>query len=75
MFKLEHADDEKLSAMVGKRVEVTGRVDAEAGDSPTGTSGAGADQSAGPDDIELAEFEVTSIRETSGDCPAKPAQP
>ena len=75
MFKLEHADDEKLSAMVGKRVEVTGRVDAEAGDSPTGTSGAGADQSDGPDDIELAEFEVTSIRETSGDCPAKPAQP
>ena len=72
MFKLEHADDEKLSAVVGKRVEVTGKIDAEAGDSPTGTTGA-TDRSVGPDQIDLAEFEVTSIREVSGDCPAKPA--
>ena len=77
MFKLEHADDDKLKGFVGKRVEVMGRVDAEPGDTanrPAGTSGsAGADQSLGPDDIELPEFEVTSIREVSGDCPAKPA--
>jgi hypothetical protein len=73
MFKLEHADDDKLKSMVGKRVEVTGRVDAEAGDQPTGTAGAARDDSAGPDRIELPEFEVTSIRETSGSCPAKPA--
>jgi hypothetical protein len=73
MFKLEHADDEKLSAVVGKRVEVTGKIDAEAGDSPTGTTGATTDRSVGPDQIDLAEFEVTSIREVSGDCPAKPA--
>lgn len=78
MFKLEHASDEQLRAMVGKRVEVKGRVDAEAGDStarPTGTSGAatGADKSAGPDRIDLAEFEVTSIREVEGTCPASPS--
>lgn len=82
MFKLEHADDDRLRALVGKRVEVTGRIDAEAGDTrrapgATGTTGGtqqepAGDRSIGPDRIELAEFEVTSIREASGDCPAKP---
>jgi hypothetical protein len=70
-FKLEHADDEKLQTLVGKMVEVTGKVDAEARDArapgaPT------ADRSMGPDQIELPEFEVTSIKEVPGDCPAKP---
>jgi hypothetical protein len=32
MYKLEMVPDEKLKAKVGKRVEVTGRIDAEAGD-------------------------------------------
>ena len=32
MYKLELIADEKLQAVVGKRVEVTGRIDAEAGD-------------------------------------------
>lgn len=76
MYKLEHTPDEKLRALVGKRVEVTGRIDAEAGDSkkPTGTTGATPqpDRSVGPDRIELPEFEVTSIREVSGTCPASP---
>jgi len=77
-FKLEHADDEKLQALVGKRVEVTGKIDAEKGDhanrpATAGTSGAPAtDRSVGPDQIELPEFEVTSIKEVPGDCPAKP---
>lgn len=77
-FKLEKIDDEKLQAMVGKRVEVTGKVDAEAGDTanrpaPTGTTGApAADKSMGPDKIELPEFEVASIREVPGACPATP---
>jgi hypothetical protein len=86
MFKLEHADDSKLSALVGKRVEVMGRIDAEHGDTrqgaTTGTTGTqtGAqqpqrDRSLGPDDIELPEFEVTSIREVAGSCPAKPDAP
>ena len=78
MYKLEHAADEKLRALVGKRVEVTGRIDAEAGDKagkPAGTTGAAPqpDRSAGPDKIELPEFEVTSIREVSGTCPASPS--
>jgi hypothetical protein len=74
-FKLEHADDEKLQALVGKRVEVTGKVDAEAGDTANRPATAGApatDRSVGPDKIELPEFEVTSIKEVPGDCPAKP---
>jgi hypothetical protein len=77
-FKLEHADDEKLQAVVGKRVEVTGKVDAESDDvanrpATAGTSGTPAtDRSVGPDQIELPEFEVTSIREVAGTCPATP---
>jgi hypothetical protein len=75
MYKLEQIPDERLKAMVGKRVEVTGRIDAEAGDSkPAGTTGgAAADRSAGPDKVNLPEFEVTSIKEVSGSCPASPS--
>jgi hypothetical protein len=76
MYKLELIPDEKLRAVVGKRVEVTGRIDAEAGDStapagatpPTSTT----DRALGRDRIDLPEFEVTSIREVSGTCPATP---
>jgi len=78
MYKLEFADDEKLKAMVGKRVEVTGRIDAEAGDN---TPRAGAttpetsktDRVIGRDKVDLPEFELTSIREVSGTCPATPS--
>ncbi|MGH8638924.1 MAG: hypothetical protein ACREUZ_17450 [Burkholderiales bacterium] len=84
MYKLEQIADERLKDLVGKRVEVMGRIDAEAGDTrrSPGAPGAGApgappqpDQSVGPDRIELAEFEVTSIREVEGGapCPAKPS--
>ena len=76
MYKLEHADDDRLRALVGKRVEVMGRIDAEPGDArqPGGkpTTTPPADRSVGPDRIELPEFEITSIREVSGTCPAKP---
>ncbi len=77
-FKLEKIEDEQLRAVVGKRVEVTGRVDAERGDraatsTAAGTTGAPArDNSMGPDQIELPEFEVTSMREVAGTCPATP---
>jgi hypothetical protein len=63
--------DEKLSEVVGKRVEVTGTIDRESGD--TAAPGAAADRSVGPDSIELPEFEVTSIREVAGSCPAAPS--
>lgn len=75
MYKLEFVDGGKLRAMVGKRVEVSGRVDAEPGDS-TGQPAArtsGADRVIGRDAIDIAEFEVTSIREVSGTCPATPS--
>ena len=76
MYKLERAADSELKAMVGKRVEVTGRVDAEAGDT-TGQPPASAqtnktDRIVGHDRIDLPEFEVSSIRAVSGSCPAKP---
>ncbi len=78
MFKLEHADDSKLKSMVGKRVQVTGKIDAESGDykgsaenAPTTSQ---ADRAVGHDKIDLAEFEVSTISEVSGgSCPATPA--
>ncbi len=70
VFKLEKIADEQLKAVVGKRVEVTGRVDKERGDT---TAGAPApDKNVSPDKVELPEFEVTSIREVEGSCPATP---
>ena len=44
MYKLELIDDNRLQALVGKRVEVTGRIDRESGDSggrTQGTTGVG----------------------------------
>lgn len=72
MYKLEHKPDHQLSAMVGKRVQVTGKVDAERSDSKGAAAAPGQDKSVGPDRINLAEFEVTSIREAQGECPAQP---
>ena len=71
MYKVEGPADEKLKALVGKRVEVTGRIDPEKirGGAP-GT--ATKDRGPGPDEINLPEFEATSIREISGSCPATP---
>lgn len=75
MYKLELEDDEKLGALVGKRVEVMGHIDAESGDAvgqpPASTSRT--DEVLGRDAIDLAEFEVSSIREIEGTCPATPA--
>ena len=70
MYKVEHVDDEDLDDVVGKRVEVTGRVDMD-GDEAAGTPGR--DNSIGPDQIELPEFEATSIREVPGTCPGAPS--
>jgi hypothetical protein len=80
MYKLEQIPDERLRAAVGKRVEVTGKIDMEAGDSvkggaagAAGTTGSTADRSLGPDKINLPEFEVSSMRVVEGTCPATPA--
>lgn len=73
MYKVEGPSDEKLKALVGKRVEVTGRIDPEGG--PGGTGKPREDRGLGPDQINLPEFVATSIREISGTCPATPAPP
>ena len=77
MYKLEKAADSELKAMVGKRVEVTGRIDAEAKDTtgqpPSSAQTNKTDKVIGHDRIDLPEFEVTSIRAVSGTCPAKPS--
>jgi hypothetical protein len=77
MYKLEKIADERLRAAVGKRVEVTGRIDAEPGDATTKAGDKPAttptDRAIGHDRINLPEFEVTSMREVSGTCPATPS--
>lgn len=75
MYKLELIADEKLKAAVGKRVEVTGRVDAEAGDAKSAAAPPAAsttDKAIGRDKVDLPEFEVSSMREVPGECPATP---
>jgi hypothetical protein len=74
MYKLELASDEELRSHVGKRVQVTGRIDAERSDTsaPGGAGTPQRDESLGRDRIELPEFEVSEIREVSGSCPPKP---
>jgi hypothetical protein len=76
MYKVEGPADEKLKALVGKRVEVTGRIDPEGGPGTSNPSGAPTpDKGMGPDKINLPEFEASAIREVSGSCPATPASP
>lgn len=79
MYKLEHIDDSKLKAVVGKRVEVTGRIDRESGDSRAPAAQtpqpSGADKALGRDAVDLAEFEVASIKEVPGSCPASAKAP
>ena len=71
-YKVGKIADEKLKPLVGKRVEVTGRIDPE-GRSRLGVGGPKPDAGLGPDKISLPEIEASSIREVSGQapCPAK----
>jgi hypothetical protein len=75
MYKVEGPADEKLKALVGKKVEVTGRIDPEGGPGSTATGAPRPDRGPGPDKINLPEFEAASIREVSGTCPATPPAP
>jgi hypothetical protein len=71
MYKVEGPSDERLKALVGKKVEVTGRIDPEGSGATAG--GPRPDRGPGPDAISLPEFEATTVREVSGTCPASPA--
>ena len=73
MYKVEGIADERLKALVHKKVEITGKVDPEGGAAVTSGGGARRDQSLSPDTINLPEFEATAIREIPGTCPAIPA--
>lgn len=71
MFKLEFVDDDRLQSLVGRRVQVTGQVDAEEGDSrnTAGAVSSTTDKIIGRDQVNLSEFEVSSITEVDGTCP------
>jgi hypothetical protein len=74
-YKVEKIPDERLKALVGKRVEVTGRIDPQHAQKSGPGSATGAptpDLGPSPDRINLPELEASSIREVSGQCPAKP---
>ena len=63
MYKVTKIDDERLKALLGKRVEITGTIkaddDAKPADRATNTN--------------LPNIEGTSIREVTGaSCPASP---
>lgn len=76
IYKIEKIADEKLKALVGKKVEVTGRIDPQRAQAPgrpgSATGAPTPDVGPSPDRINLPEFEASSIREISGQCPAKP---
>ena len=75
MFKLEFVKDEKLQTFVGRRVEAIGQIDREEGDSrgpSPATTTSTTDKIIGRDRVNLSEFEVASIKEVPGACPAKP---
>ncbi len=75
MYKVENIEDTRLRALVGKRVEVMGRVDPQGSTRAPGgaTPQPQPDRGIGPDQINLPELEATSIREVSGTCAGKPS--
>jgi hypothetical protein len=75
MYKLEFVSHEKLATFVGRRVEAVGRIDASKHDQvapPAGVATSTTDKIIGHDKVNLAEFEVQTIKEVAGTCPASP---
>ena len=75
-FELTGANEGQVAPYIGKRVEITGMLkpgEMSASGQPTGGATAG-QPPAGVDvaskDLKLRELEVTSVRETTGTCPA-----
>ena len=72
-YELTGANEGKTAQFTGKRVEITGMLKT-AGTAPTGGPTAGAPPrgvDVASEDLKLRELEVTSVRETTGNCPAK----
>jgi hypothetical protein len=74
-YKVENLPDERLKALLGKRVEVTGRIDPEGRNRLGVGGGPKPDRGPGPDALSLPEVEASSIREVPGTCPAKAPLP
>jgi hypothetical protein len=71
MYKIEGIPDERLKQLVGRRVEVMGRIDEDDLREARPSGAAGQQQPGGapkPGD-DMPEFEATSIREIEGTCP------
>lgn len=75
MYKVENIPDERLKSLVGKRVEVAGRIDPEGRNRLGVGGGPRPDAGPGPDALSLPEIEGSSIREVSGNCAAAPPLP
>ena len=75
-YELTGANEGKTAQFTGKRVEITGMLKpaGTTGTAPTGGPTAGAPPrgvDVASEDLKLRELEVTSVRETTGNCPAK----
>jgi hypothetical protein len=68
IYKVENIPDERLKSLVGKRVEVAGRIDPEGRGQLGVGGGPRPDRGPGPDTISLPEIEASSIREVAGKC-------
>jgi hypothetical protein len=69
MYKVEGIADDKLKDLLGKRVEVTGREDADDKREVSPSAAPGAATPATPD-ADMPEFEASAIREVPGTCPS-----
>lgn len=75
IYRLQLVDGDKLKALVGRRVEVIGRVATASGahvDASTARPGTPADRILGSEKAPIAELDVTAIREVAGTCPPAP---
>lgn len=67
MYKVEGIPDDRLKELVGKKVEVTGHIDAGEQREARGTSGSVTPATPTPNE-HMPEFEATAIREVPGSC-------
>jgi hypothetical protein len=75
VYRLQLVDADKLKTLVGRRVEVVGRVATPSGDhidASAARPGTPADRILGPERSNIVELDVTSIREVAGTCPQTP---
>jgi hypothetical protein len=74
VYKLQLVDRDKLKALVGRRVEVIGRIETGSGNraAPPTAQPAPTDTILGGSPAALVTLDVTAIREVAGTCPPMP---